>query len=66
VPRPTKGIYEDAPHIIALVELVEGVRMMSNIVGDDAIARVRLDAPVQVEFEIRDGMSVPVFTLAAA
>jgi hypothetical protein len=52
---------EDVPYVVALVELEEGVRMMTNLTGvspDD----VRCDMPVEVVFEERDGFAFPKFT----
>jgi len=58
---PTDG---DAPQVIALVELEEGVRVLTNIVGSRAEpAGLPLDAPVSVAFEPRGDLKVPVFRL---
>lgn len=52
----------EAPYVIAIVELEEGPRMMTNIVGvepnPEALA---LDMPLEVRFEDRGEVSVPVF-----
>jgi uncharacterized OB-fold protein len=53
----------DAPYSIAIVELDEGPRMMSNVVGcpqtPDALV---LDMPLEVTFEpISDEISLPLF-----
>ncbi|AHG64095.1 Zn-ribbon domain-containing OB-fold protein [Advenella mimigardefordensis] len=49
------------PYAVALIELDEGVRMMSNIVGDDALA-VKIGDRVSVMFEDRgDGALLPQF-----
>jgi uncharacterized OB-fold protein len=50
------------PYVVALVDLEEGPRMMTNIVGDDALA-VSIGDAVVVEFEARgtDGAKVPQF-----
>lgn len=51
--------------IIALVELEEGVTMMSNIVGVEADpAALELDMPLVVDYEEREGRVLPVFTPA--
>lgn len=50
--RPAPGFEADVPHIIALVDLEEGPRMMTNLVGvapDPELLRVGL--PVEVVFE---------------
>lgn len=43
----------DMPYVVAIVELAEGVRMLSNIVGCDPFT-VRCDMPVEVVFEKLD------------
>jgi len=53
----------DGPYAIALVDLEEGPRMMSNIVGcpqtPDAL---KLDMPLQVTFErLSDEIALPLF-----
>ncbi len=57
-----------APYVIAIVELEEGPRMMTNIVGcppePDALP---LDLALQVRFEpVGDGISLPLFAPAEA
>jgi len=47
---PHPGFAADLPFVIAVIELDEGVRMMSNIVGCDP-KTVRIDMPVKVVFE---------------
>ncbi|MQA84519.1 MAG: DNA-binding protein [Streptosporangiales bacterium] len=60
--RPGPGFDEDAPYAIAVVELEEGPRMMTNIVGvENTPENLVLDMPLQVTFERRDEMAVPVF-----
>jgi len=52
----------EAPYAIAVVQLEEGPRMMSNIVGVDATPEaLELDMPLQVTFETRGAMQLPVF-----
>jgi uncharacterized OB-fold protein len=50
------------PYVVALADLEEGPRMMTNIVGDDALG-VAIGDAVIVEFEARgtDGAKVPQF-----
>ena len=63
--RPLPPAAPDQPQIIALVELEEGPRMLTNIVGVPADPeRLPLDAPVQVSFEPRGDQAIPVFRLA--
>lgn len=50
-----------APYVVALIDLQEGVRMMSTLVGVDPDA-VRVGDPVQVEFEtLSEAIALPVF-----
>ena len=60
--RPAPGFEADAPYAIAVVQLAEGPRMMTNITGipntpDDLV----LDMPLQVTFEQRGDVSLPLF-----
>lgn len=60
--RAAPGFENDVPYAIAVVQLDEGPRMMSNIVGipntpDDLV----LDMPLEVTFDQRGDMAVPVF-----
>ncbi len=49
------------PYAVALVELVEGVRMISNITGVP-YDKVRIGLPVQLEFlRVDDELELPVF-----
>ena len=58
---PTASFGEDVPYVVALIELEEGVRMMSNIVDIDPEA-VRVDMPVEVVFDkITPAISLPKF-----
>ncbi|MFB6822515.1 bifunctional MaoC family dehydratase N-terminal/OB-fold nucleic acid binding domain-containing protein [Streptomyces virginiae] len=51
----------DPPYAVALVELAEGVRMVSNITGVP-YDKVRIGLPVQLEFlRVDDGLELPVF-----
>ena len=53
---------EKVPYVVAVVDLDEGPRIISNIVGMP-IAEVTCDLPVQVVFEeVRDGYLIPKFT----
>ena len=62
--RPLPPADLDVPQVIALVELEEGVRMLTNIVDSPAEpAALPLDAPVSVAFEARGDLKVPVFRL---
>ena len=48
------------PYVAAVVDLAEGPRMMTNIVGcDPDVLRIGMD--LAVEFEAREDFAVPVF-----
>ena len=54
----------DAPYIVALIDLDEGVRMMSNVVDADP-EQVSVGDSVTVDFENwSDELRLPVFRLA--
>ena len=60
--RPARGFEDDAPYAIAVVQLDEGPRMMSNIVGvENTPENLLLDMPLQVTFEQRGDVMLPVF-----
>lgn len=59
--RPLPGVQPPSP-VIALVELDEGPRLMTNIVGVEAVpANLPLDLRLTVRFEEHDGVALPVF-----
>ncbi|MDR8413176.1 Zn-ribbon domain-containing OB-fold protein [Nonomuraea sp. 3-1Str] len=65
--RPAPGFEDDGPYAIALVELEEGVRMMTNIVGVEITPEnLPLDMELRVVFEQRGDMAVPLFQPAGA
>ena len=60
--RPAPGFEGEGPYAIAVVELEEGVRMMTNIVGvDNTPENLPLDMELQVVFEQRGDVTVPLF-----
>lgn len=60
--RPAPGFADDGPHAIAVVELEEGPRMMTNLVGvPNTPEDLVLDMPLRVTFERRGEVSVPLF-----
>jgi uncharacterized OB-fold protein len=60
--RPAPGFAGDGPYAIAVVELEEGVRMMTNIVNTEITPEnLRLDMPLRVVFEPRGDVHVPLF-----
>jgi uncharacterized OB-fold protein len=65
--RPAPGFEDEAPYVIAIVELEEGVRMMSNLAGVPADPEhLPLDLPLRVVFEPRGDVRLPLFTPAEA
>jgi uncharacterized protein len=60
--RPAPGFEAEAPYAIAVVQLAEGPRMMTNIVGvPQTPEALELDMPLRVTFEQRGEISLPVF-----
>jgi uncharacterized OB-fold protein len=59
-----KAFAEEVPYAVTLIELEEGPRLISNVVGIPA-DQVRCDMPVKVVFDdVADGVSIPKFTPA--
>jgi uncharacterized protein len=62
--RPLPPADPAEPQVIALIELDEGPRMLSNIVGvAPEPENLTLDARVTVQFEPRGDQALPVFSL---
>jgi len=61
--RPAKGFEDEAPYAIAVVELEEGPRMMTNIVDcEQTPEALVLDMPLEVSFETAtDEITLPKF-----
>ncbi|MCZ6558238.1 MAG: Zn-ribbon domain-containing OB-fold protein [SAR324 cluster bacterium] len=61
--RPAPGFEEEAPYAIAVVELDEGPRLMTNIVDcEQTPEALQLDMALEVTFEkINDDISLPKF-----
>ena len=60
--RAAPGFEGDVPYAIAVVELEEGPRMMTNIVGiENTPENLVLDMPLEVVFQQRAKQHVPVF-----
>ncbi|PZG09659.1 DNA-binding protein [Nonomuraea aridisoli] len=65
--RPLPPFDPGTPIIVALVELAEGPRLMTNIVGvAPDPENLELDMPLKVEFTQREGFTLPVFAPAGA
>lgn len=61
--RPAYGFDDIAPYVIAVVQLDEGPRMMTNIVGvDPKPENLPIDLPVEVTWEqLDDKITLPLF-----
>lgn len=60
---PSPEFADLVPYVVALIDLDEGCRMMSNIIGYDA-ALARCGSRVAVQFQtVADGQVLPVFAL---
>jgi uncharacterized OB-fold protein len=65
--RPSPGYESEAPYIVALAELEEGPRMMTNLPGSPADpSRLNIGAPLVVTFEARGDMVIPQFRVESA
>ena len=55
------GFREEVPYVLAIVELAEGVRLMTNVVGSSP-ETVRIGMPVEVVFEdVTPEITLPKF-----
>ena len=60
---PNAVMKEKLPYVVAAIDLEEGVRLITNIVGD-ALDKVAIGAPVTVVFEqVSDEITLPQFRL---
>jgi hypothetical protein len=51
----------DVPYVVGVIELEEGVRLMSNVVGCDP-EKVKCDMKVSVVFDdVTEGVTLPKF-----
>lgn len=53
------------PYVLAVIELEEGVRMLTRLLDNYTDDRVRIGAPAHVEFVDVDGVRLPLFRLSA-
>jgi uncharacterized protein len=61
--RPARGFEDDVPYAIAVVQLAEGPRMMTNLVGvPNTPEALVLDMPLRVTFTRRGEVNLPLFT----
>ena len=65
--RAAYGFQDWAPYVIAVVELEEGPRMMTNIIGvEPTPENLPIDMPVEVSFEKQDDrITLPLFRPAS-
>ncbi len=61
--RPAYGFQDYVPYVIAVVQLDEGPRMMTNIIGvDPTPENLPIDLPVEVTWEKQDDtITLPIF-----
>jgi len=61
--RPAPGFEADAPYVIAVVQLEEGPRMMTNLVDVEPDAsKLPIDLPLEVIFDtVNDEITLPKF-----
>ena len=63
--RPAVGFEEETPYAIAVVQLEEGPRMMTNVVGvPQTPEHLVLDMELEVVFDKHGDVTVPKFTPA--
>jgi hypothetical protein len=64
-PKATGATFSDGqPYVVALVELEEGVRMLTNVIGCPP-DQVKIGMAVTVTWEpLSDGRQLPLFTPA--
>lgn len=64
VERSPSAFKDMVPYVVALVDLDEGVRMMSWIRTEDPYS-VRIGMPIEVEFEpVSEDVALPVFVVS--
>jgi uncharacterized OB-fold protein len=54
------------PYNVAIVELAEGPRLISNIVGIDDPEALTIDQPLELVIESENGVAIPRYRPAAA
>ena len=60
---PSPAFEDITPYVLALIDLDEGVRMMSNVI-DCPPEAVKIGLPVKVTFEKRGDVHLPMFVLS--
>lgn len=59
---PSPAFRDQVPYVVALVDLAEGPRLLTNIVGLDCLS-AKIGQDVELTFEAREGGSVPQFRI---
>lgn len=61
--KPAKGFEDRAPYVIAVVELKEGPRLLTNIeIEDPTPEKLRIDMELVVDFRrVTESVTLPVF-----
>ena len=61
--KPAKGFEDRVPYVIAVVELEEGPRMLTNIeIAEPTPEKLVIDMPLVVDFRrVTDAVALPVF-----
>jgi uncharacterized protein len=66
--HPNPAFSERAPYVVVLVELQEGVRMLSNLVDVEPVAeQVPIGAPVEIVYDdVNETITLPCFRLVGS
>jgi uncharacterized OB-fold protein len=61
--RPAPGFQDDGPYVLAVVQLDEGPRMFSNLIGiDPDPEQISCDMPVEIEYDdVTEEVTLPKF-----
>jgi len=61
--NPPSPFAKDVPYVLAIIELEEGVRLMSNII-DTPFEKLKCEAKVEVTYrDLNDEITLPLFKL---
>jgi len=55
---PTPAFRDEAPYVIALIDMDEGFRLMTNVAGG-AIAPIAIGSRVRIGFRVIEGVALP-------
>jgi len=61
--KPARGFEDRVPHVIAVVELAEGPRLLTNVeIADPTPEKLAIDMPLLVSFRtLNEKIALPVF-----